>query len=250
MGFFSFFRDTASKIGSAIGKGVEFVGRTLKIETVENFGRSLDEFCESFRQAPSYDKKTASATETADINYLLVTFGADFEKKADELEEDALYELRQYFSDLITEIEQSDMKISTKRLRRSLTISEKQVQGKLKRFMARRLSIDDMECLHILSLPPGDEKSREMNKFGEKVLVEALEQLADDVIIFVEEQNEVLEEAMRELMEQQTTSVTEKVRQLSSILEKSDGELFDREGAKLKPAILLRSMQHLQAELA
>jgi len=249
VGLFSFVKSAVSSIGSAIGKGVEFVGRTLKSETIENFGHALDEFCQSFKEAPSYDKKTATATETADINYLLVTFGADCEKKADELEDDALYELRQYFSDLIGEIEQSDMKISTKRLRRSITISEKQVQGKLKRFMARRLSIDDMECLEILSMPSGNEKSKKMNEFGEKVLREALLQLADDVTTFVEEQNEVLEESMNQLMEEQAAAVTEKSQQLSSILKKADGELFDREGAKVKPLALLESMNALQVEL-
>lgn len=246
-----------SRIGSAISSGAKVVGRAVGtvIETAgkwtgnekwENVGRNIKDFCSDVGEYHSYDKNTASAADTANVNELLTLFSSKLKDQADELEENVLKDVREYFEDVISQIEDSGVEIPTKQFRRAMTQTERNIKGKLKSHLAKRVSIDDQECLDILALAPGSEKTSKMDKFGNKVLKEGLDQLAKQTEQTVQKYNLELHDLLNQLLEQQEKNLNQIQSQFNEILEQANGEMIDKEAAKLKPAILLKSVEQLE----
>ena len=254
MGFFSrigsAISSAAKSVGRAVGTAVETAGKLTGNKNWENIGRNLKDWCSEVGEYRSYDKDTASAADTANINELLTLFSTKLKDQADELEKNALDEIRDYFEDVISQIEDSGVPVQTKQFRRAMTQTERQIKGKLKSHLAKRVSIDDRECLDILGLPAGAEKSKNMDRFGQKVLKEGLGQLAEKIEQTVKYYNDELQELLNQLLEQQEKELVQTQYQFNEMLLQAEGDLVDKEAAKLKPAIILQSTNQLEKLLA
>lgn len=236
----------ASWVGSKVGGAIETIGKWTGNEKWESVGRNIKDFCDNIGETRSYDKGTASATDTANINEMLTLFSSKLKDQADELEENVLKDVREYFEDVISQIEDSGVEIPTKQFHRAMTQTERNIKGKLKSHLAKRVSIDDQECLDILALAPGSEKTSKMDKFGNKVLKDGLDQLAKQTEQTVQKYNLELHDLLNQLLEQQEKNLNQIQSQFNEILEQANGEMIDKEAAKLKPAILLKSVEHLE----
>lgn len=247
MGWFSRAVSSVGRaVGRAVGTAVETAGKLTRNEKWENIGRNIKDFCSSVGEYQSYDKNKASAADTANINELLTLFSSKLKDQADELEENVLKDVRDYFEDIISQIEDSGIEISTKQFRRAMTQTERNIKGKLKSYLAKRVSIDDQECLAILGLAPGNEKTFKMDTFGKKVLSKGLAQLSNQTEETVKKYNEELQNLLNQLLEQQEKSLKQVQEQFDEILRQAAGEIVDKEAAKLKPAILLKSVEQLE----
>ncbi|MEQ2464161.1 hypothetical protein [Niallia hominis] len=238
------------RVGKVVGSVAEKAGEITGIKILENAGRALKDWCSEVGEYRSYDKDTASAADTANINELLTLFSTKLKDQADELEKNALDEIRDYFEDVISQIEDSGVPVQTKQFRRAMTQTERQIKGQLKSHLAKRVSIDDQECLDILSLSAGAEKSQKMDKFGQRVLKEGLGQLAEMIEKTVNKYNDELQGLLNQLLEQQEKELVQTQNQFNEMLLQADGDLVDKEAAKLKPAIMLQSINHLEKLLA
>lgn len=254
MGWFS---SAISSIGSAISSGAKAVGRAVGtvVETAgkitgredwERAGRALKDWCSDVGEFQSYDKKTASAADTATINELLTLYSSKLKDQADTLEKDVLDEVRNYFEDVISNIEDSGIPVQTKQFRRAMTQTERKIKGQLKSHLAKRVSIDDQECLNILGMSPGSEKTNKMDTYGKKVLDEGLSQLSKQVEETVREYNEELQLLLNQLLEQKEKNLNQIQQQFEDLLIQVNGDLKDKEATKLKPAILLKSVEQLE----
>lgn len=254
MGWFS---NALSSIGSAISSSVKVVGRTVgtivetagKITGQENWekaGRALKDWCSDVGEFQSYDKETASAADTATINEILTLYSSNLKEQADKLEKDVLDEVRDYFEDVISNIEDSGIPVQTKQFRRAMTQTERKIKGQLKSHLAKRVSIDDQECLNILAMSPGNEKTNIMDTFGKKVLDEGLSQLSKHVEETVKEYNEELQLLLNQLLEQKEKNLKQMQLQFEELLMQANGDLEKKEATKLKPAILLKSAEQLE----
>lgn len=85
-----------------------------------------------------------------------------------------------------------------KRVKRNRSKIRTTIIGSLKEPLAKRMSLDDPECLKILKLDSGKEKEKAMKKFSKKIIRESLNNLAMKVTNVLQEQTE---EAFRENQE-------------------------------------------------
>jgi hypothetical protein len=227
-------------IGRAIGRGVEKVGEVTGIEKIKQVGRGIQDACrektddlaKDTSQAQEYDKEKARIEETRRINEILSAYSLSLEEQADELERNCIKESSEFFDRLIGYLEESNSKeltVNTKRLKKAFKDIEKTIDGNIKRHLAKRVSLDDSECLEILKMAPGEMKKRAMKRFGQQVFREGLNQLSDKIRDMILEQQEYLSEVLEDHM-QEVMNLVQKQHQEWEQIE----ELKNRDEEQLK----------------
>lgn len=211
MGLFS---SICKSVGRFVGGCAETVGRTIGWERLENAGRNLKERCarevedtsRKTAEQDSYDETFASIAETNRMNKILSEFSLKLADYADDLEENAIKESSLYFNELVNILEENKdkkiLKINTSKIKRNKIKIEKQIKGSFKKYLSKRVSLDDYECLSILKLDAGIQKKNAMSNFGNRVLKEASYNLCSDIEESLLEQQEYIEECLDGKMEE------------------------------------------------
>lgn len=227
-------------LGRAIGRGVEKIGEVTGIEKIQQVGRGIQDACrqktENLATAASeveeYDKEKARIEETRRISEILSAYSLSLEDQADELERSCIKESREFFDKLIGYFEEShskDLTVNTKRLKKAFKDIEKAIDGNIKKHMAKRVSIDDAECLEILKMAPGELKKRAMKRFGQQVFSESLNQLSDKIRDIIHEQEEYLSEVLEDHIQEVMNIAQTQYQEWEQI-----EELKNRDEAELK----------------
>lgn len=211
MGFWSSvgscFKSVGKAVGRVVGGAIETTGKALGSETIEAIGRGIKDACTTVSkdagETDRYDKERARLEETKRINMILTEFSLNLEKKADEIEREAINESKVYFKELLNELKASKAEtgVNISRIERTMSRIEREIKGNLKTYISKRVSIDDIECLEILKLDAGYEKEKEMKRFSEKILQQGLNNLVKDIRKVIKEQNEIVTEVIEEKLE-------------------------------------------------
>ena len=257
MGFFSSIGGAISSgfkaAGRVVGGAIEKTGQFIGSEGLENAGRYIKDACSKTAsdvgESSSYDRDKASVAQTVNINEILTQFSHRLKDQADELEQNALEDIRSYFEDIIDQIETSDVDIPTKQIRRAMTQTEREVKGTLKSYLAKRVSIDDHECLRILELPPGNDKINKMETFGRKVIKSGLDDLSVKIETVVKKYNDDLSETLNQVVELREKELKQVQSQFDEMLEQANGDIIDKEAAKLKPLILIQGARLVEENI-
>lgn len=226
-------------IGRVVGSGIAKVGRAIGSERIEQFGSNLKDMCTEVNnvarktgETDRYDKERARLIETQRINEALSQFSLNLQKQADELEEGALEESRVYFEYLIEELRATsdinNMKININRIKRGLLKIEKSIKGSFKNHLAKRISLDDQECLKVLKLEAGSEKEQAMKRLGNKVLKEAREQLCDSIKECLIDQQEYIDDQIIDKMNEMILNLKDlstKVTEFESLKQNNEGQI-------------------------
>ena len=186
-------------IGRQIGKGIEKIGWY----GISELGTAIQDICsEEVSKEGSYDKNVANVLTTERLNEILVSFSEKYLHHCEKLEEQCIEEVEDYCNALIDLLEESSEftkdTSNLKRVKRNRSKIRTTIIGSLKEPLAKRMSLDDPECLKILKLDSGKEKEKAMKKFSKKIIRESLNNLAMKVTNVLQEQTE---EAFRENQE-------------------------------------------------
>lgn len=224
-----------SSVGSALGRGIEKVGNIIGSERVSNFGRNIQDACaEKIASEKSYDRREANTYTTDRLNEILVSFSEGYLQQANQIENACVREIEIYYDHLIDTIENAASgvtynKANLKALKNGKKRISKSIIGGIKNPLARRMSIDDPECLAILKMDAGNEKQRKMTNFSQKVIREALDNLSKHVRESLDDQTEDIQDYLSNVSEEQERErnalreLFEKFN-LNSKLEQSDRE--------------------------
>jgi hypothetical protein len=245
------FGSAIRSVGRAIGKGAENVGRFIGSEKLENAGRTLQNWCQEKSEdvaretskTNEYNKDTASVHDTKKINEILSSYSLGLQPQADLLEKNCINEVKLYFNEILTllgETNEKSLQTSIRKLKKALKDTEKQVQGKIKNHLAKRVSLDDSECLEILELPSGLEKERKMLNFAKKVFSESLNMLSEEIKEVVADEYEYLEEELQGKMEEIIAIAQKQHEEFKKIeeLKNANEEEFEANKQKIEAAIL------------
>ncbi len=192
MEFFSSIGSALKSVGRAAGKVISKIGEVTGSEKVKEVGDRLTAMCTEVdktakrtSEEESYDRGSAKIAETQRINKILSDFSLNLQKQADDIENIAIKESQIYFDELISVLAKinidGDIKINIDKIKRELAKVNHNIRGSFKRHLAKRVSIDDIECLEILKMDAGSAKESAMKKFGNKVLKEAKEELCHNI---------------------------------------------------------------------
>lgn len=243
-----FFGRIARAAGRAIGKKVEEFGEWVGNPTITNAGRKMQDACsETSRrtgETREYDRDTATESETEKVADILSGFSLGLQKQAKSLENTATSRVEQYFDVLITALQEvlGDT-TAVRSLKFQKTVITKNIHGKLGEVLSRRVSLTDNECLKILSMPKGRDKTDAMNHFGQKVIREGLNSLADSVSQSLDAVNKAVTDELNDLSAQQKHTLEAMSAKLRQMMEKNNGDTNERETGMLEPANTLSASE-------
>lgn len=237
-----FFGSICRAVGRKIGGAAEWVGEKTGWERLETIGSNLKYSCSETSKKVSetreYDKQSASMNQTINISEILSSFSIGLQAQADTIEQNCVTESQRYFDDLIKTLDSKKIGIKANRLKFTLNRVKSSINGSLKNHLAKRVSLDDRECLQILQMSAGKEKEHAMNAFGKKVINEALSLLSKQILHIVREQNEEIQEFLEDILEKQEKELSTMQIQFNSIAIQSENDLLNKEQSKLTPIIL------------
>ena len=115
----------------------------------------------------------------------MVSFSEGYLQQADTIEKASIGAVEDYYDALLELLSQSPNiaanQAGLKRLKASRTQIKNKIKGSVKDPLAKRMSLDDEECLRILKMDPGPEKKTAMNIFSQKIINSALQNTANKV---------------------------------------------------------------------
>ena len=242
------------EVGRSIGRAVEGFGEITGIDFIENAGRSIQDFCaERISKETSYDSQAADLYSTKRLTEILVSFSDGYLDYAEKIEEACIQEVENCYDDFIQLLEQAmeegANRAGLKRLKSAKTRIRRTIKGSVRTPLARRMSLDDTECLRILEMDSGTEKKDAMKKFTQKVIDEALKNTADQVKFSLEEQLEDIEDYLTGIQEEQQKGLKALKEQYDAMVAKGDQEATDREKECLEPMIVLEEIRLAEALL-
>lgn len=252
MSFLGKIKNGFKNIGRKVGRGIEDFGQTSGIAFIENVGRSIQDFCsEEISMEASYDSQAADIYSTKRLTEILVSFSDGYLDYADGIEETCIREVENCYDDFIQLLEQAmeegANKAGLKRLKSAKSRIRRTIKGSVRTPLARRMSLDDAECLRILEMDSGTEKRDAMKRFTQRVIREALKNTADQVRLSLDEQLEDIEEYLTGIQEEQQKGLSTLKEQYDAMVAKGDQEATDREQECLEPMIVLEEIRLAEA---
>lgn len=183
---------------------------TLKYKAIDTVTKVKDFFTigvnETSRRTSEEDSYDVGSTlaETKRLNSILSDFTFKLAEYADELESNVIDEIEEYFDLLIEELDKNEFnfRINISKIKRNKLKVERQIRGSFNKYLSKRISLDDSECLSILKLDAGEAKRKRMNLFGNKVLKEAIYNLCLDIEESMLEQQEYIEKCLDEKIDE------------------------------------------------
>lgn len=214
MGFLTFLATTV--VGAAIGAVVKGCKKL--------FSSSVDRTAVRTAVTDSYNKETARISETQNINRVLSDFSFELQEKSDEIENKALNDSQVYFNELFEFMQDvstnNNVKFNINKIKREINKINRDIKGSFKHYLAKRVSIDDSECLRILELDAGNSKENAMKKFGDKVIKEASEELCSKIKKAIQDLQIEITEEIREKVDGiilNCKEITEKVSEFEKL---------------------------------
>ncbi|MBQ8135096.1 MAG: hypothetical protein IJ192_11940 [Clostridia bacterium] len=197
----------------------------------------------------SYDSNVADLELTVKVQNALTEFREDTREKSERLENDIIKESRGALDEFIREIKKynkiryggSMLNINISQLERENRKTEDQIHGFIVNRVSKRISLDDAECLEILKLDPGAEKTKRLDNFYKKVLKEAIRELTDILRNAMEKQTDIAEDYIQRRIDSILYTVQNKTEEFQKIenVKKSGQAKMEEEQIRLAHMISL-----------
>lgn len=231
-------------IGRAFRKCVETVGDFFGSEKISNAGRRIQEACsEKIASEKSYDKTEANIYTTDRLNEILVSFSEGYFQQATTIENSAIKYVEEYYSQLISEVVKILKAVPNTSNLNALKNGKKRISnviiGSIKNPLAKRMSIDDSECLSILKMDSGFEKKEAMTKFSSKVINEAIENLIQNVRNVLKDQTDDIEDYLCNISESQEKDLKNLKVAFDNMISSSNLEQIDREKTCVQSLVVI-----------
>lgn len=237
-------------LGRMIGSGIEKIGNFFESEKVANIGRKIQEACaEEVASEKSYDKEEANIYTTNRLNEILVSFSEGYFQQATGIEKTCIKLVEDYYDKLIGIIENAPRGAHSAANLRALKSGKsriaKTITGGIKAPLAKRMSLDDAECLRILKMDAGSDKKQAMTRFTRKVIREALDNLAKSVRVSLSEQSEDIQDYLSGISEEQERAMQVLKDRFDKMVRDNELEQSDREKNCVQPLYLIDAIDYV-----
>ena len=131
------------------------------------------------------------------------------------------------------------MNLDVGNIEREQRKTEDKIHGFIVKRIAKRVSIDDDECLTILKLDPGSEKTKQMDAFYRKYLKEAIRELTDLLRDAMEKQTQIVEDRLQSRIDSIIYTVENKSSEFEKIqqIKEKDETKMEQEQIRLSHLI-------------
>ena len=250
MGLFGSIGSAFRSVGRAFGRGVEKVGDALGSTWLSEKGRQIQDACaERVSVEKSYDKKEANIYTTDRLNEILMSFSEGYFQQATTMEKNCIRLAEEYYDKLIELVESvpegAKSTANLKALKNGKKKIAKTISGGIKEPLAKRMSLDDSECLKILKMDAGVQKKEAMTRFSQKVISEALDNLAKNVRESLNEQTEDVQDYLNCISEEQKKAVQTLKEHFDKMVQDNDMEKSDREKNCIIPLYVVAASERI-----
>lgn len=179
---------------------------------------------EDVKNRAPMDTKNGTADEMMELNKVLLEYRSKVSKEASELEESIAGLCKERFDAIVDTLEfaNSDFQFyRVETLKRKLDHFLEEIDGYFGQNISKRISLDDMECINILKMLPGDLKGQRMAELKKKVIQESIGSLCKKVRDFENDFFEGMELSVDSRLEGLEDRIREK-RAAFETLEKSN----------------------------
>lgn len=197
----------------------------------------------------SYDSKAADLEATVKIQDALTMFREDTRAKSERFENDIIKESRVSLDEFIDELRKyNKIKYGNSRLNINISSIEREqrkvedaIHGFIVKRIAKRISLDDSECLEILKLDAGSEKTKKLDAFYQKVLKEAVLELTGFLRASMEKQTDIVEDYIQRRIDNIVYTLENKKTEFKKIqyVKESDETKMEEEQIRLSYLISL-----------
>lgn len=237
--------------GEAIGRVIENVGNTFGSEKISKIGRNIQNACaEKVGNEKSYEKDKANIYTTDRLNEILVSFSAGYYEQATRIENSCISIVEHYYDALIKLLESAPAiscnKANLNSLKKGKSRIRQSISGGIKEPLAKKMSLDDSECLKILKMDQGDKKMKAMSSFSQKVINEALNNLSSKVKKSMNEQLEDIEDYLNNLTEEQEKEFANLKIQFDKMCLNDNLKAEEREYHCVEPLIIIDAVDTIK----
>lgn len=246
MGFFGDLWDIAKSaaaiaVGAPIALGVWAADKAGIIDLPEEVG-----------EAEAIDENS-SAQEINDSAELLEKMRSVYRRDGENIEESIQERISVFFDDWIDHLE-DDEDFATyydiSALRREQRRLMREIRGSLTRPVSIRISMDDSECMSILSMSPGPQKKDRMDRFCKEVFRDAREDLESKIEDVLYRQTDEITKIMREYVERKTSAADRKKKEFEKMEKDMKSNTFNAEEAQLNPKAKIYALDEIKKILA
>lgn len=243
--------DKIREVGSWVGDVIWDVGIALNFDPFIDLGRDIYNACtEKVASLGSYDKTSSSAFSVDMLSNVLASFSKEYMQKVEKTENQCIKIVESCYDDLIEKMDaEPDFTYNNANLRILKREREKvgsSISGSVKESLARRMSLDDAECLEILKMDAGKEKGEAMSAFISKVIREALNNLAHKVSISMKEQYDLLEEYFKNMIDERERNFKNLKEQFDKMCMNYNSETEVKESALVDLRISLDTINEVE----
>ena len=246
--------DFLNFLGRGLGKAVEGWGKIVGSKKIQTVGRKIYEVCSDkvagdVADEEEYYKESSNIHSTERLSNILVSFSEDYREYAEEVEDDCVKAVEEYYDQLIEIIENapssSNSEANLRELKKGKRKISRTIKGGITVPLSKRMSLDDSECLRILEMSSGSEKKKAMKKFAKKVMKEALKNLSKNVRTALNEQGEDIEEYLFGIVEEQEKAAKELKEAFDKMIEDDGLEQSDKEMHCVNPLFIIDATESI-----
>lgn len=234
-------------IGHAIGCGIEKVGDFLRIDKLSDLGIDIQSACaEKIGEEVSYKKEEADIYLTDRLNEILVSFTDGYYKQVTAIEKNCIKIVEEFYDNLIQIIENAPAisynRSNIKALKKGRSRIRQTIAGSIKEHLSKKMSLDNSECLKILKMDAGTEKTKAMSAFSQNVIAEALNNISRKVRDSMDEQFEDIGDYLKNVSEQQEKEFSKLKAQFEKMSVDGAVEAGERERHCIEPLLIINAV--------
>lgn len=190
-------------------------------------------------------------SDISEINSIFNKFVSSIESEVDYIEEKIKEELYYYLDEVIDFLEEKKKIFRTDSivLRSSKQINrlKEKIDGKLKREVSKRISLDNPECKRIIRMQPGNKKSEKLKLFFERTISESINELVKFIRENIEELFDDIEFSIDMKLDEIESNLLNQIEKIKNI-EESNNENIDTNIKIITEAVFLLELSNYVLE--
>ena len=194
-------------------------------------------------------REEARAREIEEMNSMVRQYRQSFRTAAASIERKSQQCVDIIFDGLMQSLcrdERLANSYGIKRIERQHDDVRKRVEGMIIKRIDTRITLDDEDCAAIFRTPKDVDKSRLMDEFGNKILAEAKEELAQFVAEILRRQADDITDSVQNYLADQERKTYEAQRQYADWEREKGSDTFDKEQAQLPARVKLHAIDRVE----
>lgn len=195
---------------------------TKLIKKVVKIGREVFRIIiedDNTKEMQPLDTKNADTDNIMSLNAILTDYRLDVRNATTKLENNIKDGYKDVFEGILETLEFVNEQLEFYRIsvfKRKINTFTEEIDGIFEKHTAKRISLDDNECIEILKMMPGDLKGKRMKELKEAVFKESIDEIIKKMNNFM---NDFLDE-MEYSVENRIDNISDKIQEKADIFER------------------------------